>query len=140
MRNFNWGQKMIFFAIIFMLMVVGLVAKMMGHAEQLVDEDYYEKGLHFQQEIDAHKNLNYRLEFHQKNEQIVFSSPGADSVNLIAKRPSNATLDFSLPLVSDANQNFIFPTDQMAKGPWNIHLEWKSKGNFWAADQKINIQ
>jgi len=139
MRKFNWGQKMIFFAIIFMLMVVGLVAKMMGHSEQLVDENYYEKGLQYQKELDAHKNLNYHLEFIPQNQQIIFASPDADSVKLIAKRPSNAALDFSMTLVSDGNQNFIFPTDQMAKGLWNIHLEWITKGNHWAADQKINI-
>ena len=137
MRKFNWGQKMIFFAIIFMLMVIGLVAKMMGHAEQLVDENYYEKGLSYQTEIDAHENQDYIFKYQESLKLITFSSPDADSVILFAMRPSNQALDFSMKLIADGHKTFSYPTDDMDKGPWNIRIQWNSKSKTWIADQKI---
>lgn len=137
MRKFNWGQKMIFFAIIFMLMVIGLVAKMMGHAEQLVDENYYEKGLSYQTEIDAHENQDYIFKYQDSLKLITFSSPDADSVILFAMRPSNQALDFSMKLIEDGHKTFSYPTDDMDKGPWNIRIQWNSKSKTWIADQKI---
>ena len=52
MKKLNWGQKMILFAGIFMIMVIGMVSKMMASGETLVEDDYYEKGMNYQKEID----------------------------------------------------------------------------------------
>ncbi len=48
----NWGTKLAFFAILFMVFVVSMVVVISRQDMPLVEDDYYEKGLNYQKEID----------------------------------------------------------------------------------------
>ena len=47
----NWGTKLVFFALLFMTFIVVLVVRIMRTDMPMVEDDYYEKGLNYQQAI-----------------------------------------------------------------------------------------
>jgi hypothetical protein len=54
----NWGTKLAFFAILFMVFVVSMVVVISRQDMPLVEDDYYEKGLNYQKEIDNNANMD----------------------------------------------------------------------------------
>ena len=49
----NWGTKLAFFAVLFMGFVVYMVIRISQTDIGLIEEDYYEKGINYQKEIDS---------------------------------------------------------------------------------------
>ena len=140
MKKLNWGQKMILFAGIFMIMVIGMVSKMMASGETLVEDDYYEKGMNYQKEIDEYAAKDYHLFEDAHTKTISMTCEGASSVKLTAKRASDAALDFELNIHPNQNGYFEFPTTALEKGPWMFTWKWRKNDKNWAADQKVIIQ
>jgi hypothetical protein len=46
----NWGHKLVFFTILFMLFIITMVVAISRQKVDLVDTNYYEKGIQYQDE------------------------------------------------------------------------------------------
>ncbi|MDN3593705.1 FixH family protein [Zunongwangia endophytica] len=129
--KFNWGTGLVIGMCCFVSFILFFVIKMSTDTKyeyDLVVEDYYGKELHFQQEIDAEKNLNlfseaitgnkttdgYTLYFPQTSEEI--------EGNIHLYRPSNKKLDFTIPLKLNEGK-IVIPDDQLVAGRWDISVE-----------------
>jgi len=131
----NWGTGLVIGMIAFMGFIMYLVVNMMTDDKfdhDLVTEEYYQKDLYYQQEIDAETQYNalgqtitgkrtaegWELQFPAK-----VTPTGSDAkVNLY--RPSNKKLDSELPLVLDQNKKMLIPAAKMVDGIWKVQISW----------------
>ena len=134
----NWGTGIVIGILLFMGFIMFFVIKMSTSNEfdyDLVTEEYYEKELAYQQEIDAEKNLEKLSEAIQgrKTEEgwlLTFPkemTPNNVTGTLFLYRPSNQKLDFELPLTL-SNSQLLIPDSQMVDGRWNITIQWNKNG------------
>lgn len=97
----------------------------------LVTEDYYNKELRYQEEIDAEKNMN---DFKENiiGEKIadgwVLKFPKEIDASKIKGtvflfRPSNKKLDFDFP-IELSSSNLLIPDERLLDGRWNITIDW----------------
>ena len=56
--KWNWGTKLALWIIAFVLFILSLVYMSLGYDVNLVEKDYYPKGLVYQQRIEAINNAN----------------------------------------------------------------------------------
>lgn len=139
----NWGHKLVFFTLLFMSFIVFMVYKLSKQHVDLVDKNYYEKGVKYQEEInkyDLSKNVNATIDFNELAQTIQFSA----NTNLKGKvnfyRPSNSNDDFSVPFETDSLNTFFYKTENIKKGNWKVIFEWKHNNVLMASEKQILLR
>lgn len=137
----SWGTGIVIAIIIFMTITVATVIFMMNQDVDLVSDDYYEKGIKYQQQIDM-ENRSQRLKENVKMEwtgnMFEISFP-EDYVNhtitgeILFYRPSDSKKDFKLPLSLMERIQFV-PVQGLEKGLWRVQLNWilDNKENYYS--------
>jgi len=132
----NWGTGLVIGMLLFMGFIMFLVITMTTNDEyshDLVTEEYYERDLYYQNEIDAETNYRslgtaivgkrtqagWELQFPAQ----VDASKAKGKV--ILYRPSNKKLDSELPLVLDADGKMLIPDAQLVDGIWRLLISWE---------------
>ncbi|WP_417886588.1 FixH family protein [Zunongwangia sp.] len=143
--KWNWGTGIVVGMLCFMSFIMFMIVRMSTEKKfdhDLVTEDYYGKELHFQQEIEAEKNLKLfsgeiKTQRIPEGWEIVFPD-GADNIKgeITFYRPSNKKLDFTIPL-KIVDRKMIVPKENLVEGRWNIILEMKYKGKDVLYKQEI---
>ncbi len=133
----NWGTKLVFFAACFMVFVVSMVIVISRQDVPLVDENYYEKGLNYQKEIDnnAASDTTITLSFGEaqmkpnKFSKVIIiekSSPGDISEAIIQYyRPSNPKMDQKIKTQILSGKQLMHSVEDLAAGKWKAVLTWK---------------
>lgn len=131
----NWGTGIVIGMVIFISFILFLVVNMLTDDRfnhDLVTEEYYQRELHYQEEIDAETNA-FSLEENIKDYRVkdgwVVEFPENLELSKISGdlnfyRPSNKKLDFSIPLDLKKRKIHI-SEDQLVGGRWNINIYWK---------------
>lgn len=130
--KFNWGTGILITIIIFMIITIGTVVFLMNQDVDLVSNDYYDKGIQHQQQIDRVNRTNVmdekvlinlesgfiRLVFPKEFEQ--------KSLNGTVQfyRPSDSNKDFALPISIDTSAQQLISTQNLEKGYWKVKLNW----------------
>lgn len=124
----NWGKSIVLCFILF-ASFVGIMAYQMATAKvDLVQADYYQKGIDFQKEIKRNQNS---LNFNKKNTMTYFQESKELKINfpttvksgeVIFYRPSDKNMDFKLPIKN--SKNFEYSTKNMQLGNWKIRAYW----------------
>lgn len=110
----------------------------------LVTEDYYNKELRYQEEIDAEKNMN---DFEEKirgekiadgwllkfPKEIEYSKVKG---TVFLYRPSNKQLDFDFP-IELSSSNLLIPDERLLDGRWNITIDWSYNNKKYLYKQAI---
>lgn len=143
----NWGTGIVIGLLLFISFILYLVINMLTDKKfdhDLVTEDYYKKELLFQQEIDAEKRGNaltenisdrrmengWLIEFPENLKLAEISG------NLNFYRPSNAKLDFDIPLNLESNRIEI-ADENLLPGRWNINIHWEYQGETYLYKKEI---
>ncbi|MGW1455807.1 FixH family protein [Salegentibacter agarivorans] len=131
----NWGTGIVIGMALFISFIMYLVINMLTDKKfdhDLVTEEYYQKELHYQEEIDAENNA-FSLEENIRDRRVkdgwIVEFPknlelSKISGNLNFYRPSNAKLDFNIPLELTSHQIFIADKN-LVEGRWNINIHWE---------------
>lgn len=142
--KFNWGHKLVFFGVCFMLFVMGMVFYMTQKKNELVDENYYEKGIRFQEELNKFnategKDIDFR--YTTSTAEIQFRIPHpSTAVKIQLYRPSDSKLDQNMEITTDADGRAVLSTSAMAKGLWQVKLEWSVKNSIVTFEKAITVQ
>lgn len=141
----NWGHKLVFFASAFMLFVVVMVYKISTQKVELVDKNYYENGIRYQEEINkysASKDTKHTIDFSLTEQKLVFQISPSNTISgeMHFYRPSDAALDFSKAFAVDQNGKHEFSTVDLKKGPWKVTYEWKSGDTLMAAEKQFIVE
>lgn len=139
----NWGTKIF---VVLALFVVGMAAVGLYMVSQdqdsLVESDYYERGINFDEVYQRRENLG---EFQAKptillqNDtlQIRFVHRGNQGL-LRLKRISDSSLDQEKD-VAISGDVFLMPVSELERGSWNLQLEWEADGHPFLHEQTIYL-
>ena len=131
----NWGTGIVVGMVLFISFIMVMVIIMITdekYDHQMVTDSYYEKGMVYQEEIDAETNtkslssdliiqkteLGWLLVFPEE----ILQAEVKGSIEMY--RPSNEKLDFKLPLVLQGNQ-MVIPKEKLVEGNWKISVYWE---------------
>ncbi|MES2778798.1 MAG: FixH family protein [Bacteroidota bacterium] len=141
----NWGHKLVFFTSVFMLFIIAMVYKISTQKVELVDENYYENGIRYQEEINkyaASRNAKHVIDFSMTTHVLTFKTLAKNTITgeMHFYRPSDSKLDFVESFTVDAEGNHVFSTAELKKGPWKVTYEWKSGDTLMAAEKQFVVQ
>lgn len=109
----------------------------------LVTENYYEKEIRYQDQIDresASAGLDREvLVFDAPSKSILLDLPIGAKGNLQLFRPSDARLDQELVLdITDVGKKSV-PLDKLKSGYWRVQLTWTENGVEFYREKKISL-
>lgn len=139
--KFNWGTGIVLAILIFMVITIATVVFMMNQDVDLVSNDYYEKGIKHQDQIDLvnrSQKLEANVKMEWKGNLFVISFPEeyynqSITGEIFFYRPSDVKKDFKLPLsLTEGNQ--LIPVKGLEKGLWRVQLNWilNHKENYFS--------
>jgi hypothetical protein len=147
MKKISWGTGIAFGIIVFVIISITMTVIFMTQDVSLVSDNYYEKSLSYQEEIDKQsrtKSLDEQVKINFNGEVINILFPIAYlekniSGEIYFYRPSNPALDFKLPLHLAEDGSQIIPTQRLQKGFWRLKLNWTMDGNGYYSEKSITI-
>ena len=138
----NWGYKIAIFYTAFAMFILALVIKSMNQKYDLVADDYYDKELKFQGQIDKQTLVNKegkQVVWKQEANSLHLVFPTTESVTGEIKffRPSDATKDFSIAVMPDSTGNQLIDLDKSIKGKYLLQIDWNENGNAYFQENII---
>jgi nitrogen fixation protein FixH len=128
----NWGTGIVIAIIAFMSFIMYFVISMSTDnkfSHDLVTENYYQKELEFQDQIDATKNAklleeDIKIVKSEKGLQIYFPKIFKNEMEgkVFLYRPSNKQLDFEIS-ISITDNYLLVPEKSLLDGRWNISVK-----------------
>ncbi len=131
-KKSKWGYGITLLYVGFVLFMLAIVFYVSFQDFQMVEDDYYQKELVYQDQID-------KLERTRKNNADVIIKI-ADNGNILLKfpvmnnmditgdiklfRPSNVRMDIDLPVELDTSGTQEIETTKMARGYWKVKIDW----------------
>lgn len=141
----NWGNKLALGLGIFMLFIICMVAYMFTKQgnDALVDDDYYEKGLNYNEDYTLQQNVlkdQATPTFNQTQTQLIFKLKDSAQYTLNMMCMAKAKSDRKLVGITLGKENLIIiPTLRLEKGRWALALNWSTKTNKYLFKKEIII-
>ena len=147
-RRINWGTGILIGIIVFVVISITMTIIFMTQDVNLVSDNYYEKSLSYQDEIDKQsrtKSLDEQVKINFNGEiiDILFPSTYLDkniSGEIYFYRPSNPSLDFKMPLELNEEGNQLILAKNFEKGFWRLKLSWTMDGSGYFNERAITIE
>lgn len=145
--KFNWGTGIALTYILFVAITLTMVFVFMNQEVVLETNDYYAKGLDYQNQIDKIERTNklpQQLEIISSNDEIVFLFPKIfESKNIVGEiyfyRPSNNKNDFIQKINLDSSFTQKITKSKLAKGLWKIKVDWHVNNNTYYNEKIIMV-
>lgn len=140
----DWGKGILLVIIGFVGFILTLVVISVKQEDiQLVTENYYEKEIKYQDQIEREKSaaaLNRKvLEYDPQTKALILDLPVGANGNLQLFRPSDARLDQGLDLnITEVGKTTV-PLVKLKAGYWRVQLTWTENGVEFYEEKKISI-
>lgn len=146
MKKISWGTGIVIAFIIFIIFSLGTTIFLMNQKVDLVEEDYYKKGIEYQKNIDMQKKsgeLSEPVKFDFDGKNLLISFPpelfdGRISGEIILYRPSDSGLDIRLP-ISTKDLKQVIPVSNLQKGFWRVKLKWQYDAQEYYDESTIRV-
>lgn len=126
----NWGTKIVLGMVAFMLFILSMVFYMFKvNDDSLVEENYYEKGIAYDKEYNAKKNVltdEATPVVEITSDKLLIKLKDNSTYQLKLMRPSSSKLDVEYMGQTDDNHSISINIEKLEKGLWTLHLEWQS--------------
>lgn len=142
----NWGKKIALVYLSFVAFMGFMVWKCLQQKDiNLVSEDYYQKEIAYQNNIDQMNNTNQlskELTFNYKpdSQQIMLNFP-KESIGSTGEinfyRPSDAKKDFAVKLDIANAESQTIPVSTLDKGLWVVKVSWNKDGKGYYKEEKM---
>ena len=148
MKNFKftWGTAMVLALLCFMIMIVSLIVfypKGSHNTFDLVNEDYYNEGMKFQDELNARNNaktLDSLPKITIEADKIVVQFhdyQAVDNGNVLLYRPSDKQLDRQFDLKLNAYKQFVIADSSLTEGKYKLKVKWEKNKTPYLVEQEI---
>lgn len=139
----NWGTKIVLGLGTFMSFIIVLAVIMFNSkTDALVEQDYYEKGIHYdetfnrkEQVIKDHAAPLIRIKPEFLN--MTFSKPAKGTIRMV--RNSDKKQDRIMPFETDTAMQVNLPLGGLKKGTWKLIAEWDSADKAYLTEQEIQL-
>ena len=144
--KFNWGTGILIFLILFLMAAAVFIGFAMRQDVNLVHEDYYEKGVAYEDQMNAvARSAIFRdsIESHFDDQFLVVTFQGLqemkiDSATVLLYRPSSSSLDIQMPF--DFKQGIMkIPGTELYSGRYILKLSWFAEGLKYEVDKAISV-
>ena len=140
----NWGTKITIGLALFMTFIMAMATRMFISAgdDDLVEKDYYEKGLSYnsrfdlQQAAEADLVIPY-ISADQNGLAIAFKAPA--TYKLLCRRASDSALDRMVTGETNSGNMLQIDASELRSGPWKLHLEFTQGGKDYLVEREIMI-
>lgn len=144
----SWGNRVIIILVVFVAGIMTMVYISMQQTNEVIDSNYYEKELVYQDVINAKQNLlrladTVAIQQNEKNLVITFpqeSVNGIESGKIEFMRLSSSKSDRSFELNKTNGAVYEVPVSSFEKGWYKIRMSWKSAGIEYYHEQNFNIE
>ncbi len=130
----------------FVLLILTMVFMAYQHDVPLVSDDYYEKELKYQDEINQIKNAlalksPISIEYNADEKLLIIHFPSDNTGRISGKiefmRPSDPKLDTDLSVNVNEQHTQEVSTVAMAKGLWQFKIYWENGGKKYLQQQDL---
>lgn len=143
----SWGYKITIVIVLFLAGMAFMVSIAMKQKNEMIDDQYYVKELHHQEQIDAAKNLNAlsdQVHIQDTAGMIQLSIPQSLCINVTDAsisflRPSDQSKDLVLPMQTDSLGQQFFPKTKFIKGLYRVRVNWKSNAKPYFTEQSFFV-
>lgn len=143
----NWGTGLVIGMVLFIGFIMYFVIQIMTDKNldyDLVTEDYFQKELIYQDELNALENSNSlkgKVTGKRTEEGWEITFPAELEYSEIAGtvllyRPSSKNLDFQMP-IELSGPTLLIPDDRMVGGKWNTIVSWSYQGKDYLYKDEI---
>jgi len=127
----NWGHKLVIFTVLFMIFILSMVFYISTQKVELVEDNYYEEGIRYQDVIDQSVDASKMIEVTLDANKIFSFKPLAKFDSLLCKlsfyRPSSRSKDFSVTILFNDTTTSFYDAKNLENGPWKLTLSWEDK-------------
>lgn len=140
----DWGKGILLTIIAFVGFILTLVVISVRQDDiHLVTENYYEKEIKYQDQIEREKSAagldREVLVFDSQSKSMQLDLPVGAKGNLQLFRPSDARLDQELSLdITEVGKTTV-PLDKLKSGYWRVQLTWTENGVEFYQEKKISL-
>ncbi len=146
----NWGTGIaiaIGLFMVFILFFVYLVQSDVKYDNEMVTEEYYKKESELQGQINKEQNamnLTNKVQITDSLDVVAIRFPKNFEATKITGtifmyRPSNEKLDYQIPLKL-SNSVFFIPKKEVAKGRWDISIDWTYEKKSYLNKMQLNLK
>jgi hypothetical protein len=147
-KKTKWPIILSTIILIYVGSMIGLVIYTSTTPPKLVTENYYQKGLTYQSQIDKeNRTLKHELQpeiiLVQNRLNIQFSDSlkfPIDEGTIDFYRPSDPNLDKSLGMDLDGSMKQTVNLAGFVKGKWKLRLEWKYDGKSYMLKKELFLE
>ncbi len=139
-RAWVWPLGIVLTLVGFLSFLFGLLFYLSSQRFDLVTDNYYEKGLQYEEQIQRIQRTlalgeAVALEHDPSRRALTirFNHFPHQAVQgrVTFYRASNAALDFSIPIQLDSTGTQIVNTSRLVPGLWKVQLEWEVEGTSY---------
>lgn len=130
---------------VFIIFILSMGAKMLlsNENDDLVENDYYEKGLSYSAEYDRTVNAVQddvipTIEVREKGLSITFA--GSSRYVIKCTYVSDSKYDRTFKGETIGDNSVVISEDHLRAGSWRVNIEFTSNGKDYQFKQEINIQ
>ena len=146
--KWNWGTKLFIAMALFIIMLLTFVYMTTLQEHPLVEEEYYQKSLKYQEKLDKMtnaKNLNenVKVELGAKYLSITFQSffnPDSISGTIQVYRPSNPDFDVNIRIKPNPDGAIYLPVEKLHKGKYIVKIDYKYDGKGYYEEKMIYVE
>jgi hypothetical protein len=143
----NWGYKIAVFFGAFVLITTGVTVYLMNQKVDVVTENYYEKELKYQDQIDKitrTRALKESVEITNTGKELIIKFPNLPDKNqnkdlISLYRPSDDSKDVKIPVQTDTSRTQVVSIDRLVRGYWKVKINWTSGGSEYYFESVFNL-
>lgn len=142
----NWKYLVIAVFSGFVILIGSLVFASYKNGQDLVYENYYEKEIHFQEQIDKQQNLkesSLKPELLNQSEVLILQFGGNSNKqikgNIFFYRPSDKTQDKTFNIQLNEKNEQVFDNKQFKEGLYKVKVDWEEEGQHYYIEKAIYI-
>lgn len=129
----NWGYKILTVIILFIVVMLTMVFIAMKQDNDLIEDNYYEKELAYQSQIDAGRRLDWLHSgklLHPTANNILLQLPTGSYENGVNGsieflRIDDAAKDIRIKLEPDNDGKQIISRESFSTGTYQVRIKWK---------------
>lgn len=142
----DWGNSLVLFFILFLSLAAVFIVFSLRQNNDLVTEDYYERGADYTTEININNRSAVYADSIFFNEdasgyKITVASTLAKRVStfdVFFFRPSDKSMDVKLKL--DASTILSIEQKHLSRGRYKMHLSWEMEGEIYRITKDLMIK
>jgi len=145
--KFNWGTGIVLAFLVMISGMVFLVSIAVRQNEDLVEKDYYQKSLDYQQHIEKVRNtekLAEEIQFKLSTDTLRLQFPRIENAQAYSGEihfysPVAEKRDFTLPVKLNSVYSQSIDLKKLAKGRYEVKIDWSANKVGYYQEEAIVI-